>query len=186
MRYVSLLLVLACTVSVAAQDLTVERIMQDPDTWIGAWPKNPRWSESGDTLYFEWNPSGRFVSDSLFSIPRSGGEPVQVPAEKRRRLGPVFNGWHHGEGLYDESFRRKVYEDGGDIYVYDRTSRTARRLTQTRERERDPRFVQDGIVYRSGNNLFVARTDGARRQLTDLRPGTEPSEPERDSLLYEQ
>ncbi|MEX0746757.1 MAG: DPP IV N-terminal domain-containing protein, partial [Rhodothermales bacterium] len=106
--------------------------------------------------------------------------------EKRRRLGPVFNGWHHGEGVYDGSFRRKVYEDGGDIYVYDRASNTGKRLTHTRERERDPRLVQDGIVYRSGNNLFVVRTDGARRQLTDLRPGTKPSESARDTLLYEQ
>ena len=55
--------------------LTVQQIMQDPDTWVGSSPSQPFWSEDGQTLYFRWNPQGQFPSDSLFKVAREGGEP---------------------------------------------------------------------------------------------------------------
>lgn len=37
-------------------ELTVQKIMQDPKSWVGTSPSNPFWSEDGQTLYFNWNP----------------------------------------------------------------------------------------------------------------------------------
>ena len=179
------LLTLVLLGSAAAQEssLTVETIMQDPDTYIGSWPSAPFWSEDGETLYFRWNPMGAFPDDSLYSVSRRGGEPVKVEPEARRDLGPAFNGWHHGEHVYDREFGRKVYASSGDIYLYDRAAGEKTRLTHTRSAERAPRFVPDGdaIIYAVAENLFrLDLATGATRQLTDLRTGSGPGDEDAD------
>ena len=164
--------------------LTVDKIMQDPDTWIGSWPRAPVWSEDGQTLYFRWNPMGAYAADSLFMVPRNGGEPIQLSPEERRNLGPSFNGWHHHEHVYDSTFSRKVYAQGGDLHLHYRDTGETVRLTRTREFEGSPRFTPDGtaIVFASDNNLFRQDLEsGAVRQLTDLRSGKEPREPKADA-----
>ncbi len=169
--------ILACSAAAQEYSLTVEKIMQEPDTYIGAWPSSPFWSEDGETLYFRWNPMGAFPDDSLYSVSRRGGEPERVAPEARRNLGPAFDGWHHGEHTYDRDFGRKVYAEDGDIYLYDRATGVRSRLTQTRSPERSPRFVPDGdaIIYAAAENLFrLELATGATRQLTDLRTGSEP------------
>ena len=172
--------------------LTVDKIMQDPDTWIGSWPSTPFWSEDGETLYFRWNPMGAFISDSLFKVPRTGGEPVQLTPEERRNMGPTFSGWSHQEHVYNETFTRKVYVQGGDLYLHDRESGDTIRMTRTRKSESNPRFTPDGsgVVFYSDNNLFrLELSTGALEQLTDIRSGKEPSEPrvsEQDQFLEEQ
>ncbi|NBC16657.1 MAG: prolyl oligopeptidase family serine peptidase [Bacteroidetes bacterium] len=193
---VACLLLLAAALSVQAQParpaLTVDTIMQDHETWIGDWPGSPFWSEHGDTLYFRWNPEGAFLSDSLYRVPRSGGTPEKVPPADRRTLGPTFDGWRHGEYVYDADFARKVYARDGDLYLYDRTDRTRTRLTKTQAREQDPRFSPDGahVVFERDDNLFrLDLATGALAQLTDLRSGTDPEEPtpsEQDAFLEQQ
>lgn len=173
-------------------ELSVERIMQEPESWVGAWPSDARWHESGEWVYFDWNPRGEFPDDSLYRVPRSGGEPVKVSAGERRSHPPTFDGWRHGEGVYTDDFRRKVYEGGGDLYLYDRESGEKTRLTDTPEAESDPRFDPDGgrVIYRRGGDLHALDlSTGLRRQLTDLRPGESEAEPDstaREKFLAEQ
>jgi dipeptidyl aminopeptidase/acylaminoacyl peptidase len=156
--------------------LSVEQIMQEPETWIGAWPQHLRWGERGETLYFDWNPKGRFESDSLYRVPAGGGEPQKVSPEERRDGIAFFDGWHHGEHVYGPRQRRKVYADEGDLYLFDRRSPEGapekQRLTDTRADEQGPRFSLGGeaVIYRAGDDLFQKHLDtGATRQLTDLR-----------------
>ncbi len=159
--------------------LSVDKIMQDPDTWIGSWPGMPFWSEDGQVLYFRWNPQGVFPADSLFKVDRDGGEPVKLTHEERRVLGPSFTGWHHQTHVYDASFNRKVYAQRGDLYLHYRDSGETTRLSHTRRSESSPRFTPDGeaIVFSAEGNLFRQDlTTGAVRQLTDLRSGKEPQE----------
>ena len=163
--------------------LTVAQIMQDPDTWIGAWPSEPFWAEDGQAFYFQWNPGGRFPSDSLFMSTRDGGAPVQVSPAERRDPGPIFDGWHHGEHVYDASFTRKVYARDGDLFLYNRDEQDRARLTHTRDRETNPRFARDGagvIFERDGNLYRLGLATGAVRQLTDLRSGQAPRDAKRD------
>ncbi len=187
LRQLSLLVVgLVLTGPLYAQRsaLTVDKIMQDPDTWIGSWPGVPFWSEDGETLYFRWNPMGAFPGDSLFMVPRSGGEPIQLTPDQRRNLGPTFSGWHHEEHVYDGSFRRKVYAQRGDLYFHYRDTGQTVRLTRTRRYESSPRFTPDGtgIVFASENNLFRLDLDAQTlTQLTDLRSGKEPGDPKPDA-----
>ncbi len=178
-----LITALAPTTSGAQEStLTIDRIMQDPDTWIGAWPSQPFWHESGDTLYFRWNPNGAFESDSLFRVDpfTPDAKPAKLTPRERRNLGPAFSGWHHGEHIYDSGFDRKVYEREGDIYVFDRRSNASHRLTKTVEREFDPRFRADGsgVVFTRGVNLWAIDERGTTIQLTDLRTGEAEEEPQ--------
>ena len=172
--------------------LSVEQIMQDPKTWIGDWPENVRWHENGQTLYFDWNPDGKFPSDSLYTVPRSGGEPQKVSPEERRSNPPTFDGWHHGEHVYTDDFRRKVYAADGDLYLYDRETDTQTRLTDTRARESDPRFGVDNerVLFRRDDNLFaLTLSTGLVRRLTDLRSGSAPDKNEptaQEKFLKEQ
>ncbi|PSQ73979.1 MAG: S9 family peptidase, partial [Bacteroidetes bacterium QH_7_64_110] len=167
--------------------LSVEQIMQEPETWVGDWPENARWHENGQALYFDWNPEGQFPSDSLYKVSRSGGEPQKVSSEERRSHPPTFDGWHHGEHVYTDDFRRKVYAADGDLYLYDRSTDTQTRLTDTRVRESTPRFDLDGerVLFQREDNLFaLTLSTGLVRQLTDLRSGSAPEE--EDSTAQEQ
>ena len=167
--------------------LSVEQIMQEPETWVGDWPENARWHENGQALYFDWNPEGQFPSDSLYKVSRSGGEPQKVSSEERRSHPPTFDGWHHGEHVYTDDFRRKVYAADGDLYLYDRTTDTQTRLTDTRVRESTPRFDLDGerVLFQREDNLFaLTLSTGLVRQRTDLRSGSAPEE--EDSTAQEQ
>ncbi|GIV60000.1 MAG: peptidase S9 [Rhodothermaceae bacterium] len=183
-----LLPALVCVIQATAQPvpLTVEQIMQDPASWVGDSPSSPWWSEDGTTLYFWWNPQGQFPADSLYRVTREGNTPEQVPPDERRRVlrDPRFDGWHHGEHVYDTAFRRKVYEHDGDLFLYDRQRRTRTRLTDTREQESDPRFTPDGtgVVFVRDDNLFLLDlATGALRQLTDLRKGKAPKDADPDA-----
>ena len=143
----------------------------------GASPSAPFWSEDGQTLYFRWNPNGAFQGDSLFRVVRGSTEPERVPPAERRTLGPTFDGWHHGEHVYDQSFSRKVYARDGDLFLYTRSSREQVRLTHTLDREASPRFTRDGtgIVFERDRTLYrLDLSTGAVRQWTDLRPGQAP------------
>ncbi|HYE94873.1 MAG TPA: prolyl oligopeptidase family serine peptidase [Rubricoccaceae bacterium] len=160
--------------------LTVDRIMQDPKTWVGAWPSDVFWVDGRDEVYFLWNPRGRFVADSLFRADPDGGEPVQVTSAERRALPPRFEGWHANRLAYDAGFERRVFARDGDLYVYDLDEDRLARLTATRAAEADPRFSPDGrhVVYRQGDALFALDlAAGATRQLTDLRRGEAPADP---------
>lgn len=188
----SALVALALAAPALAQDrpaLTIEQITQRPETWIGAWPGAPFWTDAGDHVYFEWNPRGAMPGDSLYRAPARGGRPERVGAAERRALPPRFEGWHADPHAYSEDLERHVVERGGDLYVYSLGDERAERLTRTTARESSPQFLADGsIVYREGNNLYRL-ADGAVEQVTDVRSGRERPEPEaseQDAFLRDQ
>ena len=178
MRPAPLALLLAAASAASAQPrLTVEQITQAPETWIGAWPSQPFWTDAGDAVYFEWNPQGAFPADSLYRVAPTGGTPEPVPAAERRRLPPRYAGWT-ADGTYSPDRQRRAFERGGDVWVYDVPTGRTERVTRTTARESDPVFLRDGsLVYRAGDALV--RADGLGvEQLTDLREGQEPEDPE--------
>ena len=157
------------------QTLTIEQITQRPETWIGAWPSEPFWTDAGDAVYFQWNPQGQFPADSLYRVAPTGGTPERVPAPERRALPPRFPGYT-ADGTVSPDGRRHAFTRDGDIYIYHRATDLTERITQTPGREASPTFLADGsLVYRTGDALM--RVDGgAVQQLTDLREGRERPE----------
>ena len=171
--------------------LTIEQIMQEPGSWIGDWPQNLRWHESGTRVYFDWNPGGDFPSDSLFVYDLRSDGPRKVTAEERRSGIAFFEGWQHGSRVYTADFQKKVFASDGDLFLYDREADRTQRLTHTRAEEGAPRFTPDGsqVVYvRDGNLFTLEMSTGLTRQLTDLREGEaeEPDTTAQEQFLFEQ
>ncbi|MDX1438906.1 MAG: prolyl oligopeptidase family serine peptidase [Rubricoccaceae bacterium] len=183
-------LLLTTPLAIAQQPvLTVDMIMQDPNTWIGAWPTDVFWTDNPEWLYFRWNPQGQFESDSLFKVNADGGEAVQLIPDERRNMLPRFQGWHADRFAYNEDFSKRVFERDGDLFMYDLGTRETARITNTSTRESNPQFSLYGhVVYQEDNNLF-ARGPVEIEQLTDIRDGNEPSESEpseREAFLENQ
>ncbi len=160
--------------AISQSDLTVQKIMQDPSTWIGDWPQNAYWTDAGKTLYFYWNPAGAFPGDSLYSVSFTDTQPRKVAVIDQHNLPPRFNGWQHGRHVYDAGFKRKVYARRGDLFLYDVDKQFNQRLTYTLETETNPRFSRQGdaIIFEKDDDLYrFELLSGITHQLTDVRAG---------------
>ena len=73
--------------------LTIEKIMQDPDKWIGTSPENIFWDEQGKLIYFGWNPK-RDTLSSLYSFNLKTRETVQVSVEEKQKLPGRFTNYN--------------------------------------------------------------------------------------------
>ncbi|MGB3543835.1 MAG: S9 family peptidase, partial [Rubrivirga sp.] len=180
----SLLLLAVATAAVAQPTLTIDQITQAPETWIGAWPSAPFWTEAGDAPYFYWNPDGQFPADSLYRV-GPDGQPEKVSPLQRRTLPPRFDG-----GLPRAATSpRRAFTRNGDVFVYDpRLGFSTSMVTQTAARESGAVVLEDGsVAYRQGDALFRMWPQGGVQQLTDLRSGSAPVEAAPDSAaLYVQ
>lgn len=149
--------------------LTVDKIMRDPAQWLGSSPTNVYWSEDGRRIYFNWNPE-KARRDSLYTVAPGGGTPKKVSLREQREL-PAAN------GIYNQNYTRKVYEKEGDIYLLELKSMKTRRVTNTAERESEPRFALQGqlVSYTRNGNLFTwDPATGETTQRTDFRRGNKP------------
>ncbi|SFG93021.1 prolyl oligopeptidase family serine peptidase [Pontibacter chinhatensis] len=165
-------------------ELSVEKIMRDPK-WIGTSPSNVFWSEDGKKIYFDWNPEGN-RKDSLYSVSADGRNLQKVSARERRSL-PAQR------GVYNRARTKKVYEQNGDIFLYDVKTGKSQQVTNTVERESNPAFShnEQKVVYTKDSNLFSwSIGTGQTAQLTDFRKGRKPAEegknPQRDWLKEQQ
>ena len=162
--------------------LTIEQITQRPETWIGAWPSQPFWTDAGDAVYFEWNPRGEMPADSLWRVDPAGGTPERVPADERRLLAPRFDGWT-ADGSYSPDRQRRAFERDGDVWVYDVASGDTERVTRTTARESSPdvlarrepglppgrRPVQGGRARRGATDRPARRRRAAREGAVSAR-----------------
>ncbi|HRK72878.1 MAG TPA: prolyl oligopeptidase family serine peptidase [Rhodothermales bacterium] len=173
--------------------LTVGKIMRDPKTWIGAWPGMPYWAEDGKTVYFNWNPKGKYRADSLYKTSPMVPTPQQLTTQERRSIRPSFSGWHHTYSLYNPDFSKKVFTHRGDLYLLDTKTQAITQLTQTISSESDPAFSMDGqyVYFQKEQNLFrLSLKTGSVSQMTDIRTGEAPPPPpkynEQDKFLLQQ
>ncbi|GAA4448190.1 prolyl oligopeptidase family serine peptidase [Nibrella saemangeumensis] len=176
----------------ARPTLTVEKIMQDPKSWIGTAPSNPFWSEDAKTIYFSWNPA-KAKSDSLYKISLTADRtPAKVQRPERIALPPA------SAGTYNRAKTQRLYEKQGDLFWLDTRTGKVRQLTNTVDRESNPTFSGDeqSIVFvRSSNVYRMNLMSGEIAQITNFdagskKPDAKPSEQEtwlkRDQLsLFE-
>lgn len=144
--------------------------MRDPKVWIGTSPSEPFWSESGDSLFFQWNPEAH-PADSLYTLSvEHSATPVRVP--RNRRPGLPIN------GIYNRTRTLKLYSYQGDLYLYTLATKRYRRLTQTTTAEQSPAFVTDELIaYTLDDNLYTLNTStGQLRRWTDFRSGQAPKD----------
>ena len=151
--------------------LTIEKIMQDPDKWIGASPENITWGEHSNNILFEWNP----VKDTLsslyyYNVKTKKTEKVSIE-EKRKLAGRNSD--------YNSAKTKKVYITNSNLFLLDIEKGTEKQLTDWLERISSPTFVLNDteISFVKDNNLFCINPEsGLIRQITNFVSGDEKTD----------
>jgi len=151
--------------------------MRGPEL-VGQPPTGIRWSDDSRWVYFRWLPGGREWSDEpeLYRVPAEGGEPQRVDEAAEEELAITYT-W----GFLSPDRRLRFSSMDGDLYLVERRNLQVTRLTETEDQESAVGFRPDGRgVYfaRAGNLYEMTLGNGVIRQLTDIREGTPPRDPE--------
>ena len=166
----------------AQSRLSIEKIMLG-EKFTGISPESPRWSPSGNTLYFTWTENVDSMP-SLYALREDSRVPQKVSLEERKNL--------PGEGRYNRKRTLYVYSKNGDIFLLNVKTGSTLQVTSTSTPETNPFFNlnEDKIIFTSGNNIFSWNiNNGTVAQLTDLRQGKEqtvepPYRNESEKWLY--
>ncbi len=173
----AILLPLLATMTLAAQQapapaqatgtprlaLSVDSIMRGPDL-VGYPPSGLRWSGDARDLFFEWRKPGEKES-ATYVLSQKTTAPRRLTDEERKLAPPV-------NGLWDDSHRRVVFVDDGDIVVLDTIARARQQVTRTTTIESGPRWARNetAVTFVSQNNLFIVPlASGSIQQLTDVK-----------------
>ncbi len=168
------------TIALIAQEvntstLKINEIMKGDD-FVGHLPSNVNWSSDGKTIYFDWNPEGAALSDSLYGYQLKSGKIDKIDFETSYKL-PSFY------GTFNASKTKKVYEKYGDIYMLDVATHTIFQITNTTDRERSPYFIQNDskIAFEKGDNIYTwTIATGATQQVTNFTDKKEKKDKKSD------
>jgi dipeptidyl aminopeptidase/acylaminoacyl peptidase len=177
---VSLGIVVFALVLVAQEkfDLTIDNIMRGPQLY-GYEPGAVRWSGDSQRIYFQWKRASDAPLQPMDTyVVNRDGSGLRKLTEEETKLAPPIQGGRTRDR------KRIVYSEDGNIFLYDFSTDTARRLTKTAEAESNPHFTHDErrVAFTRGSNLYVMALDsGSLEQMTDIRqPGAAPNEQKPD------
>ena len=157
------------------QKLTIATVMQGP-RFSGYAPTAVRWSGDSTQIFFQWKRYTDAIRAPFdtYTVNRDGSGLKKLTEEETRFAPPAICD-------YEESRKRCVYNQSGDVWIYDFSAGKAKRLTATTDLESAPRFLPGGsaVSYQRANNLFVhSLDDGSVEQMTDIRTGKPPADEE--------
>ncbi|WP_194974876.1 S9 family peptidase [Aquiflexum lacus] len=169
-----LLLFILIRISLFGQeDLTVQKIMQDP-IWMGKFPSNIQWDEKGQAIYFMYR-AGNDPADSLHKITLGKDEqPEKVSLKEQRERIPVSANTNLAK-------TKKIYAKNGEIFLYDIATETKNSLIKFGDRISNPTFLanENRIAFEISDNLYVLDVNSGKfNKLTAIRSGTKPQEKE--------
>lgn len=151
--------------------LTIGKIMQDRDKWMGTPPSGAFWSEDCKTIYFSWNPEKDTLS-SLHSWQVRTGDIQKVSSEEMKS----FPG---RGGDYNTDHSLKVFSRNGNLFLLDIKKGTEKQLTGMLGYCSDPSFAKDGkcISFVFNQNLYLLTLEtGLISQLSNFISGEEQPE----------
>ena len=160
-------------------DFSVKSIMRGHEM-VGRTPSDVRWSADSRWIYFSWNPPGTDSREPLQPYrvrAEEGAVPESLTVAQMDSAGPLAA---VGDQSPDNAMR--TVEWNGDIFVVTLRSGALRRLTSTVAKETDPHFDRDAkhVFFVRDNNAFsFDLATGEEKQLTDVRVGPKPKEPEK-------
>ena len=127
-------------------DLTLDRIMADPD-WIGPPVETPYWSADGKSVYYQLKRKGSTIRD-LHRV-ADGKDEVLTPAQMADADG--------AGAVYDAARKRAAFVRNGDVFVRDLASGRLTQVTRTTQDESAPQFSADdaALQYRVGNDWYT-------------------------------
>jgi hypothetical protein len=131
----------------APQDLTLEKIMADPD-WIGAAVRDAYWSVDGRAVYYSAKRSASPIVD-LHRIDLADGKDAVVEPKQMADA--------DGAAIFDRAGKRAAFVRNGDIFVRDVAGGRLTQITRSAQNEALPQFSADGrlLSFRVGNDWFV-------------------------------
>ena len=156
-----------------AQDLTpltVEKIMRDPK-WMGVSPSNISWSDDSKSVFFNWNPE-KEEQDPTYKITIRDFEPQKITTEQERKL-------RHSQFIYSKDRSKAVFERNGDLFLYSFKNNQETALTNTVERESNPKFSlnEEKVYFQKEENLFSTSLENNQLvQLTNFSRNKERKE----------
>jgi dipeptidyl aminopeptidase/acylaminoacyl peptidase len=137
----------AAAASAAPPNITLEKIMADPD-WIGPPVRDAYWSADARAVYYSLKRSGSPIFD-LHRIDLANGKDQIVDAAAMADA--------DAPAVYDRAGKRAAFVRNGDIFVRDLATGRLAQITRTPQARSAPRFSADGklLSFRSANDWFV-------------------------------
>ena len=160
----------------AAFDFTIANIMRGPEL-VGRTPDSVRWTPDSRWIYFVWNEPGTDWREPLRPYrvrAQAGARPERLTAAQMDTLGPLV-----AAGSESTARRLRAVAFRNDLFLVDARAGTVRRLTQTIERESNPRLGVSGdrVYFARDNNAYMMDLRGGLvRQLTNIRTDSAPSD----------
>ncbi|MBZ9778495.1 prolyl oligopeptidase family serine peptidase [Psychroflexus sp. CAK8W] len=162
-------LVIALLISISAvsqSDLSVKKIMQDPN-WMGTFPSSVEWNEQSNTIYFDYNPEQN-VSDSLYKIRLSNPSNIEKVSleEQKAKVSPY--------GDYNDKRTQKLFVKSGDLYLHDVKKNRTVLVLDLGESIQSPKFISDSeYAFISNNNLYIYNVkQGQIQKKTNIESGS--------------
>lgn len=155
--------------------LTIGKIMQDPDKWLGTPPEQIEWGANAKNIYFTWNPEHDTLS-SLYSYDLKSEKIDKVPLEEKRKLPGRYSS-------YNSDKTKEVFVRDGNLFLLDLKKGTEKQLTDWLQRVQSPEFALNDtyLAFRFNQNLFLLNLEtGLFKQVTNFVSGEE--KPEKQSL----
>ncbi len=171
----------ADSVAPPADEITLERIMADPD-WIGNGPEDAYWSDDGKAVYFSRKVTGSDRRELFRQGKGEGAKAERVAGAERGRADQPNGSW-------SPDFRLKTFLHAGDVFVKDVASGELRQLTRTAEQESAPFFMADGkrVAFLRGDAWIVRDLeDDLESQAAELRLEKDPESKDDPTYLTEQ
>jgi dipeptidyl aminopeptidase/acylaminoacyl peptidase len=182
MRLVVLAGITAC-VSIAAapapvQELTLERIMADPD-WIGPAARDAYWSADGRAVYYSVKRAGSPIVD-LHRVEPTGHRDQVVDAKAMADA--------DGQPVFDRTGKRAAFVRNGDIFVRDAAGGHLTQVTRSSQNEAAPQFSADGrrLSFRVDNDWFIHDfTTGITSPVAVVKAEKDPNAPPKPDDLHD-
>lgn len=162
-----------------AQELSVEKIMQDPK-WMGAFPSNVSWSIDSQHIFFDYNPE-KHPSDSVYvvnikkpNLIQKANKKLLVKSERN------FISKHDNSSQY-------LSLDKGNLMIYEPKFDKPKLLLDLDRNIRDAKFLNEhqiGLIIE--DNAFVFDKEKVQlRQLTHIKKGEKSKEQPDDKTWLE-
>lgn len=165
--------------------LSIKQIMQWPHLWIGSSPENIFWSETGEVVYFDWNPEKEDFS-SLYKYVLVTGKIERVGFKEKNAL-PFGR-----SETYSKDNSKKLYVKNGDLFLYNLSTKENFQITNTIQYESNPMFsINEKLVYfNKENNVYSWNAEnGQIIQLSNFSTQLHKSKEKRseqDEWLYKE
>ena len=149
----SLLLFAAAPLSAQpAQELTLDRIMDNPD-WIGPPVERAWWSWDGSRVFYNLKREGSQIRDT-WTVDASGGQPRLMEGAQRAEIDGM-------QPVHDATRARAAFIRDGNVFVRDLRNGALTQLTRGESSASSPRWGADGaLVWRVGSDRWYRWTAG--------------------------